>query len=61
MQDQFETWAASKTPAKLIKSNVDSTHRDAAIRAFLQAGVSTAIPMSRTTNFDLEDFISERL
>ena len=58
-QDQFETWAANNKPTKLIKSEFGSPNRDSAIRAFLEAGVSTALPMSSRTMLDMEDVISE--
>ena len=59
IQDQFETWAANNKPTKLIKSEFGSPNRDSAIRAFLEAGVSTPLPMSSPTMLDMEDVISE--
>ena len=58
-KDQFESWAANNKPTKLIKSEFGTPNRDSAIRAFLEAGVSTALPMSSPTMLDMEDVISE--
>ena len=60
-QDQFETWAVSNNPhANLIKSDLETATRDSAIKAFLDAGISTALPLPSPTNAVLEDYMSER-
>jgi len=58
LSEQFESWSASNRPG-LTKSGTEVQNKDLAIRAFLSAGISTALPTTGPAMVDQEYHLSE--